>query len=122
MLSFLEKSASRRILGYILIYILVAIPPLTNRITELFLPQPNFVLFVLHSAFDPLIGFCNAIVYGWNKQLRQSLINICCGSEHRTLQIESNSLYGTGNIGTLNNTINSGINSGQDGEPEQPDY
>lgn len=34
MLSFLEKSASRRILGYILIFILVSIPPLTNRVSQ----------------------------------------------------------------------------------------
>jgi len=88
MLSFLEKSASRRILGYILIFILVSIPPLSNRIAEFFM-KPNFILFCIHSAFDPLIGFCNAIVYGWNKQLRHALQTKLCGNNNETSNLRT---------------------------------
>jgi len=77
-MSFLEQAASRRITAYILAFIVVISLPLTNRIVQQFI-APQFILVVLHAAFDPLLGFCNAIVYGWNKQLRQILgRKFCC--------------------------------------------
>jgi len=104
------------------------------------LPQPNFILFVLHSAFDPLIGFCNAIVYGWNKQLRQALKNRCCDvqsvstdtTEYKTLHsTDSPTYYGSGagknhktdHTGSGNGSAHGTLNqSSPDLEQEQPDY
>jgi len=116
MLSFMEKAASRRILGYIFIFIIVSIPPLTNRIVEMVGP-PQFVLFVCHSAFDPLIGFCNAVVYGWNKQLRNSLEKACC-KKNQEYSVLSSSSHNYKSLNTEFITSQSSTS----GDTENPDY
>jgi len=87
-ISFMEQSTSRRILAYVLAFILVISVPLTNRILQQFF-EPQFPLVVLHAAFDPLLGFCNAVVYGWSKHVRQSCVRCLCKCCQKSSNIQS---------------------------------
>jgi hypothetical protein len=62
----------KRLLLYLLVFQLTSIWGLANRIYQAWSPKHNYsyVLLCLDSAFGPLQGFLNALVYGLNQKLR----------------------------------------------------
>ena len=83
----IKQALNRRLTMYILVFIFIRIWAVINRFQNLVNPDsPVFVLYLLHSIFSPLQGFCNAFVYGFNKALVDEYRTrlgkwgcLCCG-------------------------------------------
>jgi hypothetical protein len=58
-----------RLLSYLFVFFIVRIWSVIDRLTELITGNPSLALAILHSIFSPLQGFCNALVYGMNRQV-----------------------------------------------------
>lgn len=73
-----------RLLSYILVFFVIRIWSVTDRIIDYATGQPVLALAMLHSFFSPLQGFCNAVVYGMNRQVlnewrySQLYARFCC--------------------------------------------
>eukprot|EP00002_Diphylleia_rotans_P035943 TRINITY_DN7880_c0_g1_i1.p1 TRINITY_DN7880_c0_g1~~TRINITY_DN7880_c0_g1_i1.p1 ORF type:complete len:306 (+),score=46.24 TRINITY_DN7880_c0_g1_i1:50-967(+) len=66
------KKISKRSLYVILSFAFCWIWGITNRIQNLIYPDnPQFFLYCAHSFFTPLFGFCNSVVYGFSRNMRQ---------------------------------------------------
>ena len=68
----MRSSINRRIRLYIAVFFLVRMWSVINRLQNWANPEaPSFALYLLHSIFSPLQGFCNSLVYGCNTRLRR---------------------------------------------------
>jgi hypothetical protein len=68
----------RRFRNYILVFVIVFVPQLINRIDNAARPgDPTFSLYLLQSICGPLQGLGNAVVYGWTPRVRQLYSQRC---------------------------------------------
>lgn len=76
----MQNKVIKRLLSYLLVFVLCAIWGLINRIWQMSVAshQPPHAMEGLESFFSPLQGFMNALVYGLNDQLRARYVNLCC--------------------------------------------
>ena len=73
-------SLGRRFRNYVLVFALVWLPQLINRIDNAARPaDPSFALYLLQSICGPLQGLGNALVYGWTPRVRQMYLQRCPG-------------------------------------------
>eukprot|EP01119_Soliformovum_irregulare_P016819 TRINITY_DN4921_c0_g1_i1.p1 TRINITY_DN4921_c0_g1~~TRINITY_DN4921_c0_g1_i1.p1 ORF type:complete len:345 (-),score=37.65 TRINITY_DN4921_c0_g1_i1:30-1037(-) len=66
-------------------YFLAWLPGTINRIQNIFSPEPIFWLYALHAFCVPLQGFFDALIYGFNDEIRQQWHELriklnCCRS------------------------------------------
>lgn len=59
--------------NYLLVYLVINLFRASNRLQNLFSPQPVYVLYALHSIFEPLQGVGNALIYGNTPRVRALL-------------------------------------------------
>ena len=71
----LAKSATRRIVLYLGIFLLGYFPGFCNRILDIFGYQ-SYWLYALQCCCDPLVGFADSIVYGLTPARRHYILNI----------------------------------------------
>ena len=69
--SVLGEKMRKRLLWYLLSFLIVAIWGILHRTYQVLVPDhhPNFYLSIIESFFSPLQGFLNAIVYGTSKKI-----------------------------------------------------
>jgi hypothetical protein len=60
----------QRLRVYLAVFLVTRMPSVLNRGYELFAVDHSFFLLLLQSLSAPLQGFCNAVVYGSNKKLK----------------------------------------------------
>lgn len=76
-----DSSAFSKVVMRLSLFVLAAVianfPALINRIQNVISPRhPVFALFLLHAIFNPLQGFCNAIVYSSSAPLRSAYVQL----------------------------------------------
>ena len=68
-----RSAVAFRLRFYLLIFFATITPSVANRAQNLLLPDsPSFVLYMLQSLLQPLLGLGNALVYGYNKRVRHA--------------------------------------------------
>eukprot|EP01006_Ploeotia_vitrea_P040811 TRINITY_DN66462_c7_g1_i1.p1 TRINITY_DN66462_c7_g1~~TRINITY_DN66462_c7_g1_i1.p1 ORF type:complete len:285 (-),score=121.11 TRINITY_DN66462_c7_g1_i1:715-1569(-) len=89
-------AVKRRLNHYLFVFLLVRLWSVVNRFQNFLDPNgPIFFLYFMHTLFSPLQGFCNAVVYGLNMQVRQHYREMLCLDSARDTRSAS----------TLGNTI-----------------
>jgi len=66
------KEFQRKIIVYPIIFLVLYIFPTINRIYDWLNEDDSFVLYLLHAASSPLLGFVNSICYGFDEELRKN--------------------------------------------------
>ena len=83
-----QKAFMGRMVLYIGAFLFIRCWSLLNRFVELVDGNVGvFPLMFLHSLFSPAQGVANALVYGFNKKLKDHYYHLCCGNRKNTRQV-----------------------------------
>jgi hypothetical protein len=83
-----HKAFMGRMILYIGAFLFIRFWSVLNRFVELVDGNVGvFPLMFLHSLFSPAQGVANALVYGFNKKLKEHYYNLICGNRADTRQI-----------------------------------
>ena len=79
-----QKALTQRMMMYVGVFLFIRFWSVLNRFVELIVGNHGvYPLMFLHSLFSPLQGFANAIVYGFNRKIKNHYRALCCGSDAR---------------------------------------
>jgi hypothetical protein len=100
-----EGAVVFRLRLYLLVFVVVRLPGVVDRIQNALSPdEPVFIIVLLHSLLSPLQGFANSLVYGCNRQVANEY-RFCWPARAGRIRLDSSPVHRNNGSTPAHNTL-----------------